>query len=58
MDVTDVYGSDWDGPVLLEEDTVEIPPISSPLTDEQLADFDSRTASLRQSSITITLQTS
>ena len=52
MDVTDVYGIDWDSPVPLEEDTVEIPPTSSPLTDEQLAEFDSRTASLRESSIT------
>ena len=46
------YGIDWDGPVPLEEDTVDIPPTSSPLTDEQLAEFDSRTASLWESSIT------
>lgn len=42
MDVTDEYGIDWNGPVPLEEDTVDIPPTSSPLIDEQL----------RQSSIT------
>lgn len=51
MDVIDVYGIDWHH-VPLEKDTVEIPPTSSPLTDEQLADFDSTTASLRESSIT------
>lgn len=43
---------DWDGRVPLEEDKVEIPSTSSPLTDEQLVDFDSRAASLRESSIT------
>lgn len=51
IDVLDVHGIDWDGPVPLEEDTIEVPPTSSPLTDEQLADFDSRTASLKESSI-------
>ena len=52
MDVTDEYGIDWNGPVPLEEDTVDVPPTSSPLTDEQLADLDSRTELLRESSIT------
>ena len=57
IDVSGVYGIDWDGPVPLEEDTIEVPPTSSPLTDEQLADVDTRTASLQESSITDDKQT-
>ena len=52
VDVTDEYGIDWNGPVPLDEDTVEIPPTSQALTDEQVADLESRTELLRESSIT------
>ena len=50
--VSDEYGIDWDGPVPLDEDAVEIPPTSSPLTDEQLADLESRAEVLQDSLIT------
>ena len=50
-EVTDDYGIDWHGPVSLDEDTVEVPLLSSPLADEQLADLTLRTGLLRESSI-------
>lgn len=49
--MTGEYGIDWDGPVPLEENPLEIPPTISPLTGEQLIELEARILALRESTL-------
>ena len=50
--VTDKYGIDWDGPIPLDDSSVDIPPTSPALTSEQLTQFEERTMALQESTLT------